>query len=102
MKSHKALYTYIHNYGYYNPSVRITAYLHTPLMLCALILHLSGGTRTTYFLKNFFISFTIRVFDRNLLRKNPRRNIFLSYFVLMPDLGYESRLLRLISQHTTY
>ena len=27
---------------------------------------------------------------------------FFSYFVLKPVLGYDSRLLRLISQHTTY
>ena len=38
--------------GHYNPSVRITAQLLTPLTLCALILCVSGGTcrlRTTDF-----------------------------------------------------
>ena len=33
--------------------------------------------------------FTVRVFARNLLRGNRQRNIFFSYFVLMPELGYE-------------
>ena len=36
---------HIHKYiiGHYNPSVRITTYLFTPLMLRALILYMSDG-----------------------------------------------------------
>ena len=47
------------------------------------------------FFEKYFIAglFTPRVFNRNLLRGNRRRNIFyFSYFVLISDLGYESRL----------
>ena len=47
-----------------------------------------------FFLRNFFMAgfFTFRVFVRNLLKGNRRRNIFYSYFVLIPDLGYEAGL----------
>ena len=70
-------YIYMQTYiiGHYNLSVRITAYLLTPLMLYGLILYVSCGT---YLLRNFFIAglFTLRVFARNLLRGIRRRNIF--------------------------
>ena len=36
--------------------------------------------------------FTLTIFARNLLRENLRKKIFFSYFVLMPDLGYEPGL----------
>ena len=38
--------TYVYTYiiSHYNPSVRITVYHFTTLMLCALILYVSGGT----------------------------------------------------------
>ena len=63
-------------------------------MLCALILYVSGGTYSLTstlidrFLSNFFMAglFTLRVFVRNLLRGNRRRNIFHILF-LMTDLG---------------
>ena len=66
-------------------------------MLCALILYLSGGTYSltltpnARFLGNSFMAglFTLRVFARNLLREK----YFLSYFDLMPDLGYEAGLM---------
>ena len=45
--------------------------------------------------------FTFRVFARNLLKRSRQRNIFHISF-LMTDLGYEPRLLHLISRHTTY
>ena len=64
--------TYIHTYiiGQCNSSVRITVWLLTPLMLCALILYVSDGTysltSTTNdrFLTNFFMAglFTFRIF----------------------------------------
>ena len=101
------LHTYI--IGHYNPSVRITAQLLTLLMLCALILYVSGGTYSLTstpndrFLRNLFMArlFTLRVFARNLLRGSRRRNIS-HISLLMTILGYEPRLLRPISQHTTY
>ena len=98
---------YIHTYiiGHYNPSVRNTAQLLTPLMLCALILYLNGGTYSLTSTPNdrllMAIVFTLRVFARNLLRGSSRRNIFHISF-LTTDMGYEPRLLHLISQHTTY
>ena len=68
----------IHIYitGHYSPSVRITAKLLTPLMLCVLILFVSVGTHSLTstlkdkFLRNIFIAglFTLKVFSRNLLR----------------------------------
>ena len=96
---------YIHTFiiGHYNPSVRITAQLLTPLMLCVLILYVNGGTCSSTltpndrFLKNFCIAdclYTLRVFARTLLRGSRRRNIFHISFS-MTDLG-------LISRHTTY
>ena len=46
MASYKSFtHTYIHTFiGHYNTSVRITAWLFTPLMSCVLILYISGGT----------------------------------------------------------
>ena len=54
------IHTYIMNH--YNPSVGITAQLFTPLMLCDLILYMSGGsysltsTPNDKFLRNFFMA----------------------------------------------
>ena len=53
-------------------------------MLCALILYVSGGTYSLTstpndrFLRNFFVAglFTLRVFDRNLLREEVDEEIF--------------------------
>ena len=76
----KLLYILI---GHYNPSVR-----------CVLILYISGGTyclkSTTndrFFEKLFMvILFTLRVFARNLLRGNRRRNTFrISFWCLAWD-----------------
>ena len=77
-------YDHIHTYiiGHYNRSVRITAQLLPPLMLCALILYISSGsysltlTLNNRFLGNFFMAvlFTLSVFARYLLRGNRRRN----------------------------
>ena len=90
-------YIYTHTYiiGYYNSSEMF-------FMLCAFILYVSGGayslTSTTndrFFLRKFIMAglFTLIGFARNLLRGHCRRNIFFfSYFVLMPDLGYEPGL----------
>ena len=57
------VHTYIATYiiiGHYNPSVRITTWLTTPLILCALILYMSGGTYSLkstpndkFYLRNF-------------------------------------------------
>ena len=47
---------YFHTYiiDYFNPSVSITTYLLTPLMLCALILYISGGTYSLNFMAILF------------------------------------------------
>ena len=85
--------TNMHTYmiSYYNPSVRIIHIFFSPLMLCVFILNISGrtyilkSTPNDRFYKKFFMAilFTIRVFARNLLRGNCRRNIFFSYFALI-------------------
>ena len=84
----------IHIYiiGHYNPSVRISTQLLASLMLCALILYVSGETYSltaTDYLRNFFMAglFTLKFFTGNLLRGSRRRNIFHISF-LMTDLGY--------------
>ena len=99
-------HTYI--IDHYNPSVRITAQLLTLHVVCV---NFTGEWRDLQltlipndrFFRNFFMAglFTLRVFARNLLRGSRWRNIF-HISVLMIDLGYEPRLLRLISRHTTY
>ena len=98
--SQSCMKTHAYIIGHYNPSVR-KAQLLTPLIQCALILCESGGTYSLTptpndrFLKNFFtVDLCIRVFARNLMRGNGRRNSFRIEF-LMTDLGYEPRLLRL-------
>ena len=40
------------------------------------------------------LTHTPRVFARNLLRGNRREEYFFSYFVLIPDLGYEPTRIR--------
>ena len=81
-KIHDTDFVSIHTYiiGHYNPSVRIFDLVSHTTMLRVLILHISGGTyslkSTTndrYFKKLVLqILFTLRVFDRNLLRGNRR------------------------------
>ena len=105
--SHHDICIHIYIIDYYSPPVRITAWLLTPLILCALILYVNGetycltSTPNDRFLRNFFMAglFTLRVFARNLLRGNRRRNIFHISF-LMSFLGIEPWLLRLISLTT--
>ena len=72
---------YIHTYiiGHYNPSVRIIDLVsHTTHVVCV----------------------TLRVFARNLLKGNRRRNTFRIFFWCRPRV--RTLALRLISQHTTY
>ena len=88
-----SLQTYV--IGHQNFSVRITILFLIPLSLCALI-------ERQIFEKLFLpLLFTLRVYARNLLRGSRRRNIFHISF-LITQLGYEPRLLRLISRHITY
>ena len=104
------IYTYI--IGHYNPLVRITAKLPTPLMLCALISYVSSGincltsTPNERFLRNFFMAglFTLRVFAGNLQWGNRRGNFFFFFFIFRFDAwpGIRTRTLHLISQHTAY
>ena len=78
------LTTYIHNWPLQSITVRITAWLPTRLLLVELILYLRDRTYSLTatvkdrFLRYFFMVgwFTLRVFVRNLLRGNLRRNIF--------------------------
>ena len=79
-------------------SALLTLFL-TPLILCVLILYISGGTYSLKsipndrFFKRLFgaILFALRVFARNLLRGNRRRNAF-RIFVLKSGLGLEAWL----------
>ena len=80
---------------HYNPLVRLTACLLTPLELYVLILYENGGTYSLTFTPNdrFFRNFswlfvfTFRVFARNLLTGKLREEIFyFLYLVLMLDL----------------
>ena len=112
------LHTYI--IGHYNPSVRIL----TPLMLCVLILYISGGT---YCLKStsndkFFekLFMAIPIYSQSFCQKSAERKSpkkYFSYFILIFGLGlepgdfilipFESQAMgtlafRLIRQHTTY
>ena len=81
--------------GHYNPSVRITAQLLTPLMLCVLILYESGGTYSlTSTLNDRFFgnSFTTDLFTLRVFARNSPKKYFFSYFVSMADLKYEPGL----------
>ena len=60
-------------------------------MLCALILDVSGGTKWQIFNK---LLMAIFIYSPNFCQKSAVRELskkyfFFSYFVLMPDLGYE-------------
>ena len=79
--------TVLHTYiiGPYNPSVRIIDLVsHTTYVVCVNFLYISGGTYSLksspngrFFEKLFIvILFTLRVYARNLLRGNRRRDIF--------------------------
>ena len=74
-------YTHAYIIGYFNPSVSITTYLLIPL-----------DTKQIFEKLFMEILVTLRVFTRNLLREEVAEEIFFSYFVLMPDLGYEPGL----------
>ena len=85
--------------GYYNLSVRIRTLLLPQLMLCALILYIGGGiyslksTPNDRFFEKLFMAilFTLRVFVRNLLRGNRRRNTFhISFWCLDWNPGFSS------------
>ena len=81
-----SLWSLLHTYiiHHHNPLVRITTWLLTPLMLCALFLSMSGATYSlkstlnNRFVRNFSWQFYLlfRVFARNLLRGNRLRNTF--------------------------
>ena len=75
--------------GYYNPSVRIIDLVsHTTYVVCVNFIHKCRGTYSLKstpndrFLEKLFMAilFTLRVFARNLLRGNRRRNTFLISF----------------------
>ena len=99
---------HIYIIGHYNPLVMITTQFLTTLMLCALILYMSGGTYTLKstpndrFLRKFFMAiiFTFRVFARNLLKDKRRKILFVFCFDAWP--GARSLSFPLIGHHTTY
>ena len=95
--------TYIHIHTelcmYCNPSVRITTWLLTPLMLCTLILYKSDETYSLTstpnhrFLRNFFMAglLTLKGFARNLSRfKLPKK--YFHIFVLLSDLDQKLQM----------
>ena len=93
----------IHTYiiGHYNSSVRIIDLVsHTTYVVCVNFYTQVAGptslesTPNDRFFEKLFMAvlFTLRIFARNLLRGNRRRNICFSYFVLMLNLRDESGL----------
>ena len=78
------MYTEIRSYntyiiGHYNPSFRIIDLAsHTAHVLCVHFIREWRDFRTTDFVEKLFITilFTLRVFARNLLSGNRRRNTF--------------------------
>ena len=80
-------HTILHNWSLQNFSQDYNQHL-TPLMLCTLILNMSGGTYSLKsisndrFLKSFswHFLFTLRVFARNMPRRNRQRNTFCILF----------------------
>ena len=85
-----------------------TRYL-IPLMLCVLILYISGRTNSLKlapndrFLKKLF--FLILIFSQSFCQKSAERKSpkkYFLYFVLISGLGFEPLAFRLISQYTEY
>ena len=83
---------------HYNPSVRIIDLVsHNTYVVCVNFIHkwrdlqFKVDFENTDFLRKLFMAilFTLRVFARNLLKGNRRRNIYFLYFVLMSGLGLE-------------
>ena len=82
LQSSKGIHTYI--IGHYSPLIRTTTQHLTPLMLCALILYMSGGiynlksTSNERFLCNISCQFlfTFRALARNLLRERAAKIFF--------------------------
>ena len=73
-----------HSYiiGHYNPSVRIIDLVSlTTFDVCFNFIQLKSTADDIFFVKLFMtILFTLRVFDRNLLRASRRRNTFCDLF----------------------
>ena len=100
--------TYIHNWPLQPFCQDYGLASHTTYVGCVNCIQLYCGginsltsTPNDKFLTNFFMAslFTIRVFARNLLRENRRRNI---YFFHISIWCPRTRALHLISQHTTW
>ena len=81
-----AIHTYI--IGHYNPAARIIDLIsHTTYVLCFNFIH-KWRLRTTDFFEKLFMAilFILRIFARNLLRGNRRRNTFrISFWCLTGD-----------------
>ena len=104
-------YTYIYIYiiGHYNSSVKIIDLVsHTTYVVHVDFIHkwqttdsLKSTPNDRVFEKLFIaILFTLRLFARNLLRGNRRRNTFRISFEVWP--GTRTLTFCLISQHITY
>ena len=77
--------------GHYIPSVRIIDLV--PYTTCVVYVNFTYNLKSTpndRFFEKFFLAilFTFRVFAKNLLRGNRRRNTF-CIFILMSGLGFE-------------
>ena len=97
------MYTYIHNWPLQPFSQDYGLASHTTHVVCVNFicewrdLQFNVYAERQIFEKLFHgMLFTLKVFARNLLRGSRRSNIFYISF-LMTDLGYEPRLLRLIT-----
>ena len=110
-KSSSTFSTHTLTISHYNPSVRIIDQFLTPLMLCVLILYISGeiynlkSTPNDRFFEKFFtaILFTLRVFARNLMRGNRQINIF--FHILFWCLAWDIQPFRQdydLASQTTY
>ena len=98
-------FNYMHNWTQdYGLACHITHVVWVNFRLECRDLQFKVNFKRQKLLRNFFMTglFTLRVFDRNLLRGCRRINIFFSYFAFGVWPGLWTHALRLISKHTAY
>ena len=88
----------------YNPSVRITTYLLTILILCELIVYMGGHTYSLVrFLKNFGkFTYSQSFYQKSAKGKSPKKYFYLFHFAGNVWPGFCNVFSYLISQHYTY